>query len=62
MKRQDITEEELVSALRSLAVLVDRHGPKYWPIFERLDNELARMKRRKGRLAMALNTSRNTYE
>ena len=61
MKSQDITEEELISALRSLAVLVDRHGHKYWPIFERLDDELARMKRRKCRLAMALTTSTNAH-
>ena len=54
MRRQDITEEQLLSALQALAVLIENYGPKYWPVFDRLDQELEKLKTRRRRLAIAL--------
>lgn len=54
MRRQEITEEELLSALQSLAGLIENYGPKYWPVFDRLEQELEKLKTRRNRLAIAL--------
>ena len=52
--QEKVTQEELENALRSMALLIQEYGPKYWPIFERLDEELKRVKARQRRLSVAL--------
>ena len=37
-----ITDAELENGLDLLAELIDRYGEVYWPIFQRLENELSR--------------------
>lgn len=49
-----VTEADLEAALRSVAMLIDRHGPKYWPIFDRLETELEILRSRRARLASVL--------
>ena len=51
---QRITEEELEKALRSTAILIQNYGLKYWPIFERMDEELKQLRARRQRLTAAL--------
>ena len=53
-KRSEITADELEVALRSLAFLIQAYGSKYWPIFERLDNELEQIRARQKKLASML--------
>ena len=55
-KQKEATQEELEAALRSLAFLIKSYGPKYWPIFERIDQELQRVKARQIRLSAALDS------
>ncbi len=38
---QQVTEQEIETSLSSLARLIDRYGDAYWPVFERLERELA---------------------
>jgi len=49
-----VSERELEAALQSVAQLVNSYGDKYWPIFERLENELDDMRSRSKRLTDAL--------
>lgn len=49
-----VTEADLESALRSVAMLIEQHGQKYWPIFERLEDELEALRSRRARLASVL--------
>lgn len=51
---QESTEEELEKALRSIAILIRDYGPKYWPVFERIERELELVQARQLRLAAAL--------
>lgn len=52
-----VSERELETALHSVAQLVTSYGDKYWPIFERLENELDDMRSRSKRLTDALGRS-----
>ena len=52
-----VSERELEAALQSVAQLVNSYGDKYWPIFERLENELDDMRSRSKRLTDALGRS-----
>ena len=52
-----VSERELEAALHSVAQLVSSYGDKYWPIFERLENELDDMRSRSKRLTDALGRS-----
>ena len=52
--QQEPNKEDLEKALRLLAILIERYGTKYWPVFERIDHELERIKAREYRLAAAL--------
>lgn len=54
IRNQKVTEEELEFALRSLALLIQKYGPKYWPIFERLEEEQQAVRSRALRLSAAL--------
>ena len=51
---QKVSEQELEQALRSLALLIQKHGQKYWPIFDRIDQELKKIQNRKCKLAAVL--------
>ena len=52
-----ISERELEAALQSVAQLVNSYGDKYWPIFERLENELDYRRSKSKRLTNALGQS-----
>jgi len=52
-----VSEREIELALHSVAQLVSSHGDKYWPIFERLENELEKRRSRSRRLTNALGQS-----
>jgi len=52
-----VSERELEAALHSVAQLVHSYGDKYWPIFERLENELDDRRSRSKRLTNALGQS-----
>jgi len=51
---QQVTEHEIETSLSSLARLIDRYGDAYWPVFERLEQELAKRKERRQRLSAHL--------
>jgi len=53
----NVSEQELEAALHSVAQLVNSYGEKYWPIFERLENELEYRRSRSKRLSNALGQS-----
>ena len=52
-----VSESELEAALQSVAQLVNSYGDKYWPIFERLENELDDRRSKSKRLTDALGQS-----
>ena len=52
-----VSERELEAALHSVAQLVNSYGDKYWPIFERLENELEYRRSKSKRLTNALGRS-----
>ena len=54
INEQRINEEDLESALRALAILIQNYGPKYWPIFDRIDKELEQVRARQCKLSAAL--------
>ena len=49
-----LSDREIEDALRSAARIVDRYGDVYWPLFERLERELAERRSRKARLSAHL--------
>tara|TARA_R110002020_G_scaffold145584_4_gene319030 strand:- start:7592 stop:7777 length:186 start_codon:yes stop_codon:yes gene_type:complete len=49
-----VSEQEIEAALHSVAQLVNAYGDKYWPIFERLEDELDKRRSRSLRLTEAL--------
>ena len=55
MASRVVTETDIKTALRSVAILTDLYGDKYWPIFERLEKELEARHSRRSRLAAVLN-------
>lgn len=50
----NVSEQEIEAALHSVAQLVSNHGNKYWPIFERLEQELENRRSKAKRLDKAL--------
>ena len=52
-----VSEKELEAAFHSVAQLVNSYGDKYWPIFERLENELDYRRSKSKRLTSALGRS-----
>ncbi len=52
-----ITDRQLENALRSAARVIDRYGDAYWPLFERLEQELAARRSRTARLDAYLPSS-----
>ena len=51
---QNVSDTEIEAALHSVAQLVSAYGDKYWPIFERLEEELKNRRSKSMRLAQAL--------
>lgn len=49
-----VSQAELEDALNRLALLIDRHGDGYWPIFERIEDELKESRLRANRLQARL--------
>ncbi len=45
------TDQEIENALRSMSQIIAHHGEAYWPIFDRLENELKIRRSRAARLA-----------
>ena len=52
--KQQVSSKEIEAALHSVAQLVNVYGDKYWPIFERLEEELKNRRSKSIRLAQAL--------
>ena len=52
--KQHVSDKEIEAALHSVAQLVNVYGEKYWPIFERLEEELKNRRSKSKRLAQAL--------
>lgn len=52
--KQHVPDKEIEAALQSVAQLVNVYGDKYWPIFERLEEELENRRSKSKRLAQAL--------
>lgn len=50
----DITEKDIEDGLDFVAGLIDSHGDAYWPIFERLERELAERQSKAARLSARL--------
>ena len=51
---QNVSDKEIEAALHSVALLVNLYGDKYWPIFERLEEELKNRQSKSNRLKQAL--------
>ena len=51
---QNVSDKEIEAALHSVAKLVSTYGDKYWPIFERLEEELENRRSKSKRLVLAL--------
>ena len=49
-----VSEEDIVRGLKTLARLIDAYGDAYWPIFERLEQELERVQSRTSRISKYL--------
>lgn len=52
------TEQDIERSIRTVASLIDRFGDAYWPILERLEQELESRRSRAARLQRYLRTSR----
>ena len=52
--KQYVSDKEIEVALHSVAQLVNVYGEKYWPIFDRLEEELDKRRSKSKRLAEAL--------
>ena len=51
---QTVSDHDIEAALRSVAQLVNAYGDKYWPIFERLEDELDKRRSKSKRLNRVL--------
>lgn len=51
----DVSDSDLLKAIRSAARVVDRYGERYWPLFERLEAELDARQSRAARIKAHLN-------
>lgn len=52
------TEQDILRSIRTVASLIDRFGDAYWPILERLEQELESRRSRAARLQRYLQTGR----
>lgn len=46
----NISDEEIKASLAYMAGLIERQGERYWPLIERLDDELLKRRDRANRL------------
>ena len=53
-QHHNVSDKEIEAALHSVAQLVSTYGDKYWPIFERLEEELKNRRSKSMSLAHAL--------
>ena len=51
---QTVSDHDIEAALSSVAQLVNAYGDKYWPIFERLEDELDKRRSKSKRLSKVL--------
>ena len=58
MTNRRITEQRIENALRVVACVIDHYGEVYWPVFERLERELADKRKRDSALSRYLPTPR----
>jgi len=58
--QRTITDLELEQGLDLLAELIDRYGEVYWPIFDRIENELSFRKERSKKLNARIAASNST--
>lgn len=49
-----ITDRQIEEGLETVALLIDRYGAVYWPVSERLEQELEMRRSRAARLKMRL--------
>ncbi|MEO0975648.1 MAG: hypothetical protein AAFY24_00250 [Pseudomonadota bacterium] len=56
-----VSDQDLEDALSIAAKMIDLYGYKYWPIFERLENELDARTERIKRVQARLANSRPAY-
>ena len=54
VSQQTVSDQDIEVALRSVAQLVNAYGDKYWPIFERLEDELDKRRSKSKRLSKVL--------
>ncbi len=45
-----VTDKEIENGLDLVAELIDKYGDVYWPVYERLERELAERKSRRAKL------------
>ncbi len=55
--QNQVSDNDIEKALHSVAQLVENYGDKYWPIFERLEQELDNRHSKTKRLTRALEKS-----
>lgn len=53
-RQRNITDQAIEDGLDTVAVLIERYGDVYWPIFERLERELEMRRSRQARLRLRL--------
>ena len=57
MRSRHISDQEIEDGLAMLACLIEWYGDVYWPIFDRLENELERRRLRSAQLRARLPVS-----
>lgn len=59
VSRNFVSEKEIEEALNYVALLIDWYGDAYWPIFDRLEQELEERKSKNLRLKSRLKGTEN---
>ena len=54
MTNRRITEQRIENALHVVACVINHYGDVYWPVFERLERELADKRKRESALSRYL--------
>lgn len=58
--KQQVSDKDIETALHSVAQLVHVYGDKYWPIFERLEEEIEKRRSMSKRLIQVLRPGCNS--
>jgi len=53
-----ITKRELEEGLKFLALIMDKHGQVYWPLFEKLETDLRQNTEREEKIRLRLSSYR----